>query len=341
MQRRMAAVLVADIVDYSGMMEADEEGTARHFAGSHVILDNVVATHDGRLFKAMGDAVLVEFVSPINALKCAAGIKDGLDAAREGDANTPRMRFGLHLAVVMVDGDDLIGDGVNISARIQQAADPDTIDISAAMFEQIRRNSPFAFDECGEQNFKHIGEPIRIYRLLGEIGSHVVPVAAAQPAAKPAKCSYSVALLPFEGAGSSADQAFLADGLIEELIFELGRFKKLFVTSRTATWALDGAMTDPQAVGDRLGVRHVHSGSVRQLGAQVRMTLSLAETDTGTVVWSARLNQTLESLIAWLDALVARVAATVLGRIEERDMAAARRLKPQSMTAFEFYLRRL
>lgn len=153
MKRRMAAILVADIVGYSGLMEADEEGTARRLAGCRDLINAEIVKCEGRLFKAMGDAVLVEFGSPINAVRCAASIRAALVLARQRDECQFQMRFGLHVADVLVENDDLIGDGVNLAARIQQAAEPDTIDISAALFEQIRRNSPFAFNDLGEQNF--------------------------------------------------------------------------------------------------------------------------------------------------------------------------------------------
>ena len=138
MKRRMAAILVADVVGYSGLMEADEDGTAQRLANCRNLIDAEIAKCDGRLFKAMGDAVLVEFASPINAVRCAVGIRAGLLLAGQGDERPLRMRFGLHLADVLVENDDLIGDGVNLAARIQQAADPDAVDVSATLFEQIR-----------------------------------------------------------------------------------------------------------------------------------------------------------------------------------------------------------
>ena len=252
------------------------------------------------------------------------------------------MRFGLHLADVLVENDDdLIGDGVNLAARIQQAADPDAIDVSAALFEQIRRNSPFAFDDRGEQSFRNIVQPVRIYRLRGEITRHVYQIAPTQPTPMQAKRPFSLAVMPIEVASGNEDQRYLAEGVTEELIFELGRFKKLFVTSRSATRALAATAYDPQTVGDRFGVRYVLTGTVRQLGSQIRLSLSLSETETGGVVWSDRRNESFESLVDRLDEVVSRVASTVLGRIEESDITAARRLKPESMTAYEFHLRGL
>ncbi len=341
MKRRMAAILVADVVGYSGLMEADEDGTAQRLANCRNLIDAEIGKCDGRLFKAMGDAVLVEFGSPINAVRCAAGIRTGLLLAGQGDERSLHMRFGLHLADVLVENDDLIGDGVNLAARIQQAADPDAIDVSATLFEQIRRNSPFAFDDRGEQTFRNIVQPIRVYRVRGEITRHIYQIAPTQPTPMQAKRPYSLAVMPIEVASGNEDQLYLAEGITEELIFELGRFKKLFVTSRSATRALAATACDPQTVGDRFGVRYVLTGTIRQFGSQIRLSLSLSETDTGGVVWSDRRNESFESLVDRLDELVSRVASTVLGRIEENDIVAARRLKPESMTAYEFYLRGL
>jgi adenylate cyclase len=269
------------------------------------------------------------------------GIRAGLLLAGQGDERPLRMRFGLHLADVLVENDDLVGDGVNLAARIQQAADPDAIDVSAALFEQIRRNSPFAFDDRGEQSFRNIVQPVRIYRLRGEITRHVYQIAPTQPTPMQAKRPYSLAVMPIEAASANEDQRYLAEGVTEELIFELGRFKKLFVTSRSATRALAATPYDPQSVGNRFGVRYVLTGTIRQLASQIRLSLSLSETESGGMVWSDRLNESLESLVGRLDELVSRIASTVLGRIEESDIVAARRIKPGSMTAYEFYLRGL
>ena len=341
MKRRIAAILVADIVGYSGLMEADEDGTATRLARCRALIDAEVAKCDGRLFKAMGDAVLVEFASPINAVRCAASIRTGLAVAGQNEAQPLRMRFGLHLADVLVENEDLIGDGVNLAARIQQAADPDAIDVSAALFEQIRRNSPFAFDDLGEQSFRNISEPVRVYRVRGEIVRHVYQNAPTQPAPKQARRPHSIAVTLIETSSDDDERRYLAEGLTEELIFELGRFKKLFVTSRSATRALGEGALNPQTVGERLGVRYVLGGSIRQFGKQIRLSLTLSETETDGVVWSDRLTESFEGLVERVDEVVSRIASTVLGRIEEQDIAAARMVKPESMTAYDFHLRGL
>jgi adenylate cyclase len=196
MKRRIAAILVVDVVGFSQMMEADEEGTARRLGNCRAVVEAETAKCDGRVFKTMGDAALAEFGSLINAVRCAFGIRAGLALAERSTERALRMRFGLHLADVLVQGDDLIGDGVNLAARIQQAADPDAIDVSATLFENIRRNSPFTFDDRGEQSFRNITEPIRVYRLRDEIGTHVYQIAPTRLAPNQAKRPNSLAVMP-------------------------------------------------------------------------------------------------------------------------------------------------
>ncbi|HEY5663640.1 MAG TPA: adenylate/guanylate cyclase domain-containing protein [Ilumatobacter sp.] len=342
MERKLAAIMVADVVGYSRLMEADEEGTAARVAELRAIVDAQVAETGGRVFKAMGDAVLVEFPSPINAVRAAVGIRAGLALAQQDTEAPMVMRYGVHLADVLIDGDDLLGDGVNLAARIQAAAEQDAIEISAALFESIRRSSPYAFDDLGEQRFKNIGEAVRVYRLRGEIERHRYQLAPEpRQQQRLQHRPHSLAVMPIAFPVGNDDQRYLADGIGEELHFELGRFHKLFVSSRSATAALADEHLDPVAIGERLGVRYVLSGSLRQLGQQMRMSLSLAETEAGSVVWSDRLSLPFDELVEGLDELAARVAATVLGRIEQADIAAVRRLRPESMSAYEFHLRGL
>jgi adenylate cyclase len=341
MQRRMAAIMVADVVGFSGLMEADEEGTVRRLEDSRPGIDAEIGKCDGRVFKTMGDALLVEFASPINAVRCAAGIRSGLALTERAAERPLRMRFGLHVADVLVQGDDLLGDGVNLAARIQQAADPDAIDVSATLFEHIRRNSPFAFDARGERSFKNIAKPIGVYRLRGEIERHLYQIAPTRSAPSQAKRRNSLAVMSISTASGAEDQRFLGEGITEELIFELARFRRLFVSSRSATRVVEGTDGDTKSIGDRLGVQYVLTGAIRQLGSQVRLGVTLSETETGGVVWSDRLSMPLAELVDRLDGLVSRIASTVLGRIEETDIATARRLKPESMTAYEFHLRGL
>ncbi len=317
------------------MMEADEEGTAVRIAALSGLVQQKVTARDGRVFKTMGDAVLADFASPFNALHCAVDIRDALAGADD----PIQMRMGLHLADVIEAGDDLIGDGVNLAARIQAAADPGAIEISGVFFEQIRRNCPFIFDPLGPQQFKNISESIPIFRLRGEQERWLFQSAPTKSAPHREKRPYSIAVVPLTAQGG--DVGFLAEGVTEDLILELGRFKKLFVSSRTASVVLENKKCDPVAIGDALGVRYVLSGNLRRTKEKVRINLSLAETKDGHIVWSDRVERPFDTLLDTVDDITSHIAATVLGRVEQADIAAARRQRPESMSAYECHLRGL
>jgi adenylate cyclase len=208
MKRRLAAILVGDVVGYSAMMETDEEGTAARIGDIASTMQEKVKARDGRVFKTMGDAVLADFASPLNALRCAVEMRSAL---AESADNPIRMRFGLHLADVIESGDDLIGDGVNLAARIQSSADPGAIEVSGALFEQVRRNSPFTFEPLGPRQFKNISEAIPVYRLRGEQERWVFQTAPTETAPRREKRPYSIAVIPLTAPTQGEDVRFLAD----------------------------------------------------------------------------------------------------------------------------------
>ena len=201
------------------------------------------------------------------------------------------MRFGLHIADVVVQGDDLVGDGVNLAARIQAAAEPDSIYVSGALFDHVRRNSAFIFDDIGERAFKNISESVHLYRVRGEIGAHRLQSAPTQLLITKERRPSSVAVLPFRVSGDDENQRYLAEGLTEELIVELGRFHRLSVSSRSASFAVADSHPDPVRVGEVLGVRYVLEGQVRKIGERVSISLTLSETDQGAVVWSDKIQR--------------------------------------------------
>lgn len=343
MQRRLATILVADVVGYSRLMEAAEETTAARLQICHQLMSKAVTTADGRVFNRAGDAMLAEFASPINALRCAVEIRESM-AADDADATARlQLRFGLHLADVMVAGDDLIGDGVNLTARIQQGAEPDAIHVSQPLFDQIKRHSPYSFDDLGERSFKNLSQPMRIYRLRGHIGNYRLQSAPTHP--EPAKAQRvlpnSVAVLPFSSLDGDNEQTYLAEGLAEELIVELARFKKLHVTSRSASFAFSGASVDPVRVADTLGVKYVLEGQVHRRDNNLRLGLHLINGETGIEVWADRLTRKFEDVFDVMDEVVAKVAATILGRVESDAIELARRKPPTNMTAYDYMLRGL
>jgi adenylate cyclase len=341
MKRKMVALMAADIVGYSAMMERDEEQTAERLAGCQTLISEKVGLLDGRVFNTAGDAAFAEFPSAVNAVRSAFEIRSTLAGLQEPAIEPLRMRFGLHIADVMVQGDDLVGDGVNLAARIQAASEPDSIYVSGALFENVRRNSAFIFDDIGERAFKNISEPVHLYRVRGEIGTYRLQSAPTQLLVTKERRPSSVAVLPFRVSGDNEDQRYLAEGLTDELIVNLGRFRRLSVSSRSASFSIADSHPDPVRAGEVLGVRFVLEGQVRKIGERVSISLTLSETDQGAVVWSDKIHRPFDDILALLDETAAKIAATVSGRMEDVAMVAARRKLPENMTAFDYLLRGL
>jgi adenylate cyclase len=336
LRRRLAAILVGDVVGSTPAMQAAEEEAVTRFAACLDAVADVVQARGGRVFATAGDALLAEFASPLHALRAALDARSALVAVP--GAGVDDMRFGLHLADVLEVGSDLRGDGVNIAARIQGEAGPGQILVSAAVAEQVRRVSPVAFEELGPTALKGIAEPVRLFRVRGTMERHPFQQAPTRLPEAAILRPHSVAVQPFRTAGpADDDQRYLAEGLTEDLILELARRRRLFVSSRSASFALES--TDPAELGRRLGVRYIVGGSVRRQGASLRLNLAITETASARTVWSDRLDLPYAEVWDAMDRLTARIAATVFGRIEEADIITARRRSPASLDAYECYLR--
>ena len=240
----------------------------------------------------------------------------------------------------MVERDgDLLGDGVNLTAGLQQGATPGAVWLSGTLFDQVRRNSPFVFDDLGERAFKNLSESVHVYQVRSEMARHRLQATPSRAASDKAKRPFSLAVMPFRAVGADEDQRFLAEGLTDELIVELGRFRRLSGASRSATFALVAADQDPLRVGGALRVQYVLDGQVRKAGDSFRISLTIAETDAGAVVWTDKLFTSAKELWASLDETAAKIAATVVGRIEEASMIALRRRPSENYEAFECMLR--
>jgi adenylate cyclase len=340
MQRKLATIMVGDFVGSTTAMESDEEGAIARIDTILETVRMVVQRHDGRVFGTAGDALLAEFGSPVNALRSA--IEARAEIAALPGASGGDMRFGLHLADVVVVGSDLRGDGVNIAARIEASAPPGAIEVSGLLYDQVRRVSPCGFEDIGERQLKGILELIRIYRVTELVDRHVFQFAPTRSAPNAAQSprTNSIAVARFDVApGAIADQCFLAEGITDDLTLELSRLRGLFVSSRSAATAL--TTKDPVEIGRLLGVGYVISGSIRQVGDDLRVNIALTETGEGLVIWSDRIRRPFRELLDVLDEIIARVAATVSGRIEQSELAAARLKRPENMTAYEYYLRGL
>ncbi|MGI9481139.1 MAG: adenylate/guanylate cyclase domain-containing protein [Hyphomicrobiales bacterium] len=343
MQRCLATIMAADVVGYSRLMAEAEEATCAQLEKCQSLISETVNAGGGRVFSRAGDAAFAEFESPINAVRSAVTIREEL-AGLESDKNGElQLRFGLHLADVVVSGDDLLGDGVNITARIQQNADPDAICVSHSLFEQIKRHSPFAFEDLGEHQFKNLPEAVRVYRLKGHLPNHRLQSAPTQrlTAQREAIEPNTVAVLPFVSAARDGDDRYLAEGLTEEIIFELARFQKLRVTSRSASFIYVDKIVDPTEVAGELGVNYTLAGQVRRLGKKVRLSLELTNGQTGIAVWSDRMTCEFDDLFELMDEVTTHVAATILGRVEADAIETARKKPPENMTAYDLLLRGL
>ncbi|MGC4009574.1 MAG: adenylate/guanylate cyclase domain-containing protein [Pseudomonas sp.] len=340
MRRKLVTIMVCDFVGSTAAMEQDEERSVSTVGACLDVVADAVARQDGRVFSTAGDSLLAEFESPVNALRAAIEARYSISSV--GDVSADDMRFGLHIADVVVVGDDLRGDGVNLAARIQSTAEPGAIEVSSALYDQVRRVSPCKFDPVGARSLKGISEPVEIYRVVAVIDRHLFQVAPTrQHQADPVTLRpNSVAVTRFSVApGADQDQVFLAEGISDDLTLELSRLKGLFVSSRTASTSLSTA--DPVEIGKALGVCYVVGGSIRKSGGDVRLNISLAETREGQVIWSDRITRPFADLLDIMDEVTARVAATISGRVEQSELAAVRLKRPKSMSAYEYYLRGL
>ncbi len=279
-QRKLTTILAADVEGYSRLMGADEEATLKTLKIYREIIDSLIAKQNGRLVGTTGDAVLVEFGSTVEAVRCAMSIQEDLAVRNTELAEDRRMRFrmGINVGDVMVEGDDLFGDGVNVAARLESLAEPGSICISGTVFDQIGNKLDIAVDDLGPQTVKNISEPIRTYRV--RVGGKP-PSPGKETDALPLPDKPSIAVLPFQNMSGDAEQEFLADGVAEDIITALSRLRWLFVIARNSTFAYKGASPDVRDAARDLGVRYVLEGSVRRAGNRVRSTAQLIDSETG------------------------------------------------------------
>ena len=347
MERRLAALMAADVVGYSARMAAAEAATLQSLADLRVVLERRVEEGGGRLFAVAGDGFLVEFASPVAAVRAAFEIQRDLAARRRRDPATLELRIGLHLADVFVRGDDLLGDGVNVASRIEGVAAPGSVTVSQQIFDQVKRAAYLTFENLGEHRLKNIPDPLRLYRVVGEQDAHSYISAAPDAPARatdvpvPPLDKPSIVVPPFVNMSGDPEQDYFADGLSEDLITDLARFKALFVVSRNASFVYRGRDIDPRRVGREVGVRYCLEGSVRKLGDRVRITAQLVDTGSSEHVWADRFDSALHDLFDLQDEITARIVATIVGRVEARDAAVARRKRPGDLDAYDCLLRGL
>ena len=313
-ERKLAAIFAADIAGYSRLMARDEIGTLARLKACRVIIDKLIASHRGRIFNTAGDSVVADFASAVDAVQCAVAVQTAIAGENSDRAADESMQFriGVHVGDVMVDGDNLLGDGVNIAARLEALAEPGAIFVSAAARDHIGNKLPLAFHDLGDQRVKNIAQAIRVYRVQMEKPT-------AQPAAAlPLPDKPSIAVLPFQNISGDPEQEYFADGMVEEIITALSRIRWLFVIARNSSFSYKGQSPDVTQVGRELGVRYVLEGSVRKGGNRVRITAQLIDAETGTHLWADRFDGQIEDVFELQD----KVAISVAGVIEPALQAA-------------------
>jgi len=334
-ERKLAAILAADVAGFSRLMGVDEVGAARVLREHRAALDPLIASHGGRIVKTTGDGVLLEFPSIVVAVECALAIQR-LMAERNAEVPQDRrmlFRIGVNLGDVLIEDDDILGDGVNIAARLEGIAEPGGICISESSYQQVRDKLDVRFEDLGEQQLKNISRPVRVYRVpLGGSPAKERPTLALPD--KP-----SIAVLPFQNMSGDPEQDYFADGMVEEIITALSRFGSLFVTARNSSFAYKGRAVDVKQVGRELGARYVLEGSVRKAASRVRITGQLIDTLTGVHLWADRFESALEDVFDLQDQVTASVVGAIAPKLEQAEIERAKRKPTDSLDAYDHYLR--
>jgi adenylate cyclase len=334
--RRLAAIMAADVVGYGRLMEQDEAGTLAALKQRRTgILAPLVAAHHGRIVKVMGDGVLVEFASAVNAVACAVELQKTMAAANDGVADDRRimLRIGINLGDVVVEGGDLYGDGVNVAARLQQLAEPAGICVSGKLHDEVGRKLPLTYDDMGEQTIKNMATPIRVYRIAGDGSATAAPDENSPAAMKP-----FIAVLPFANMSGDPEQQYFSDGITEDIITELSRYRSLLVIARNSSFQFRGTSVDMDAVRRRLGVRYVVEGSVRRSGARLRITAQLIDTMAQTHLWAERYDRDMQDIFAVQDEVARTIAATLEGRVAASSAEQVKRKPTTDWRAYDYFL---
>ena len=340
-QRRLAAILAADVVGYSGLMGEDEEGTlARIKDLRREVIEPRVKDHQGRVFKTTGDGFLAEFSSPVEAVRCALDIQDALPSPIAQDAvKRFQLRIGVNLGDIIIDEDgDVFGDGVNVAVRLEQLAEPGGISISGAVYDQIDGKVDQSFEDRGIQQVKNIAKPIRVYALSRSVFANTV---GPSPASLPVPDKPSIAVLPFTNMSGDPDQEYFADGITEEVTTALARLRGFFVIARNSAFTYKGKTVRVEQIGRDLGVRYVLEGSVRRSGGQVRIGVQLADATTGREVWTERYERALEDVFALQDEVAGRVVLAVEPKLYAAEGDRIQQKQPGDLDAWDCVIRAL
>jgi TolB-like protein/class 3 adenylate cyclase/tetratricopeptide (TPR) repeat protein len=343
-ERRLAAILAADVAGYSRLMGQDEAGTlARLRTHRRELIDPKIAEHRGRIVKTTGDGILIEFPSVVEATACAVAVQRGMVERNAGTPDEQRIvfRVGVNLGDIIVEDGDIHGDGVNVAARLEALAEPGGICISGTVRDHIGDRLDLSFDDQGDQNLKNIARPVRVYRVrVNDTATPAAPIKPA-PSALPLPDKPSIAVLPFQNMSGDAEQEYFVDGMVEEIITALSRIRWLFVIARNSTYTYKGQAVDVKRIGRELGVRYVLEGSVRKGGNRVRITAQLIEAETATHLWADRFDGSLEDVFDLQDKIAISVAGVIEPALRAAETRRAAVHPTVDLTAYDLYLRAL
>ncbi|TCU37224.1 adenylate/guanylate cyclase domain-containing protein [Rhizobium azibense] len=335
-QRRLAAILAADVVGYSRLLDQDEQGTLAALRGRRKeILEPLVRDRQGRVVKVMGDGVLVEFGSAVNAVLCAVELQKRMVAANEGMPADRQinLHIGINLGDVVVEAGDLFGDGVVVAVRLQAMAGAGEICVSGGIYDQVKRKLDCGFDELGPQSIKNVAEPVSVYRIrLSPASEDGVP---ADKAPLPLPTKPSIAVLPFTNMSNDPEQEAFVDGLTEDLITDLSRTSELFVIASNSAFAYKGRHMDVRRIARELGVRHLLEGSARRAAGRVRINAQLIDAIAGDHLWAERFDRSLEDIFAVQDEVTGKIVEALVGRL----IAAPARNRPSNLEAYDLCVR--
>ncbi len=339
--RRLAAIVSADVVGYSRLIGEDEAGTLGALrAHRNELIDPLIAKYGGRIVKTMGDGLLLEFPSVVNAVKCSIEMQDGMVDRNVDIAEDKRIAFriGINLGDIVTEGDDIHGDGVNVAARLQEASEASGIAISGIAYDGMGKLVDAVFEDAGGQQFKNIARSIQMWRWIPKAASRTAgPATAEKRLELPDKPS--IAVLPFDNMSGDPEQEYFSDGITEDIITALSRLRWLFVIARNSTFTYKGRAVDIKAVGRELGVRYILEGSVRKAGRRVRVTAQLNESETGSHIWAERYDRELADIFDLQDELTEAISAVVNTELAGSERDLARKKSPADLDAWDYYQR--
>ena len=351
-RRKLAAILAADVVGFSKMMGENEDRTLRNLKACRTLTDESVKTHHGRVFGSAGDSIIAEFGSPVDAIVAAVEFQKNLrDRNNEVDPEDQmQFRVGLNMGDVIIEGDNLYGEGVNVAARLESAAEPGGILVSGKFHDEVRRKLELGFESKGAQEMKNIEEPVHTFKvLLGQEAQADSPAPASPPSVVPSATAANapdatnekprLIVLPFSNLNNVEDNDFLVDGIVEDIITEFSRLNSIEIISRNTAFAFKGKEIDNTQIAADYGIHFIATGSVRSSGNRIRISVELTDPATGSSIWSERYDRTMDDVFEVQDEIVRKVMVALVGKLETASLERAKRKPTESLNSYEYLLR--